>query len=200
MIRQIEKILEHSVPIARLLGPHGLNGEIKAKLLANYPGIFESGKEFFLFHPKKQSNLRCTLDTFRITGERMILKFRNYDHIDWARKLEGFEMYLDLSDLPPLKEGEYYFFQLLGASVFNEQGDRLGVVEDVIETGNADVLSIRKPFSGLGDPPKDTELLVPMVKDYLVSMDLEQKRIAIRTPVYMASKENETDTDTDEGR
>ena len=78
--------------------------------------------------------------------------------------------------------------------------DRLGVVEDVIETGNADVLSIRKPFSGLGDPPKDTELLVPMVKDYLVSMDLEQKRIVIRTPVYMASKENETDTDTDEGR
>ena len=200
MIRQIEKILEHSVPIARLLGPHGLNGEIKAKQLANYPWIFESGKEFFLFHPKKQSNLRCTLDTFRITGDRMILKFRNYDHIDWARKLEGYEMYLDLSDLPPLKEGEYYFFQLLGASVFNEQGDRLGVVEDVIETGNADVLSIRKPFSGLGDPPKDTELLVPMVKAYLVSMDLEQKRIGIRTPVYMASKENDTDTDTDEGR
>jgi len=129
----------------------------------------------------------------------MILKFKNYDHIDWAKKLEGYEMYLDLSDLPPLKTGEYYFFQLLGASVYDEDGVRLGEVEDVIETGSADVLSIRRPFSGPGDPPKDSELLVPMVKAYLLSMDLDQKRLVIRTPVYMALKEDEPDTDIEQG-
>jgi len=199
VIHQIEKILEHSVPIARLLGPHGLRGEIKATMLANYPGVFETGKEFFLFHLKKRSHLRCTLDAFHRRGDRMILRFRNYDHIDLAKELEGYEVYLDLCDLPLLKAGEYYFFQLLGASVYDEQGQRLGVVEDVIETGSADVLSIRKPFSGPGDPPKDSELLVPMAKDFLVSMDLEQKRLVIRPPVYMAVKDDETDAGSDEG-
>jgi 16S rRNA processing protein RimM len=192
VIRQIEELLNNSVPVVRLLGPHGLNGEIKGKILANYVDIFVEGKEYFLYHPRKKSNLRVTLEGFRITGTRMNVKFKNYDRIEWAKKLEGYEIYLSLKDLPPLRDGEYYFFQLFGSKVLDNEGIELGTVEDVIETGNADVLSIRKPSFTVGDPAKDSELLVPMIKEYIISMDLTKKVIIINVPKYTGTTdENE---------
>lgn len=182
MIRQIEEVLNRSIPIARITSPHGLTGEVKAKMLANYSEVFIKGKEYFFFHPIKKSNLKCTLEDFKFIGERMIIRLKNIDHIEWAKKMEGFEMHLDLEDLPKLKEGEYYFFQVFNSEVYDDLGNFLGIVDDIIETGSADVLSIRKQ--------DHSELLIPVVRDFILTMNLSEKRITVRPPVYWNNEDD----------
>ncbi|HNR80181.1 MAG TPA: ribosome maturation factor RimM, partial [Mesotoga infera] len=94
-------------------------------------------------------------------------------------RLCGYYIYVERDYLPELVEGEYYFFQVLGCQVWNESGDFVGTVEDIIETGSNDVMVIRRQ-----DGFNVHEELIPLIKDYIVSMDFERKIVIARSLDY----------------
>jgi 16S rRNA processing protein RimM len=80
------------------------------------------------------------------------------------------------SDLPALPEGEYYRFQLVGLEVSNRDGEPLGVVEEVLETGANDVYRIRTPDGG--------EMLIAALNDVVLSIDIKAKRMVVDPPAW----------------
>ena len=69
-----------------------------------------------------------------------------------------------LADAVPLEDGEFYLFQAIGLRVLSEDGDHLGEVVEVIETGANDVYVVRG---------ESGELLLPAIDECVIDVDIE---------------------------
>ena len=76
------------------------------------------------------------------------------------------------STLPQLPEGEYYHFMLVGLDCYDQEGNLLGQVIEVLDRPANDVLVVEAADGG-------PEYLVPMVKSYVVDIDLENRRVVV---------------------
>jgi 16S rRNA processing protein RimM len=72
-----------------------------------------------------------------------------------------------------MAEGEYHFQQLIGSQVLLQSGDLIGVVSEIVKLPGQDLLSVNKDGK---------EVLIPMVKQIIVSIDVETKRIVVNPP------------------
>lgn len=87
-----------------------------------------------------------------------------------AERLKGQLIAVPRSELPEQDEDEYYWSDLIGMSVVNEAGERLGTVANLLETGANDVLSVK------GD---SGEILIPFVEAAIKKVDLQNKTILV---------------------
>jgi 16S rRNA processing protein RimM len=87
-----------------------------------------------------------------------------------AEKLKGLLVAVPRSRLPQQSEDEYYWVDLIGLAVVNEQGMKLGTVADLLETGANQVLSVK------GD---DGEILMPFVGTAIKQVDLQNRLIKV---------------------
>lgn len=79
----------------------------------------------------------------RAQGKGVVAKLKGVDDRDAASRLIGAEIALRLSQLPPLKKGEYYWAQLVGIEVVNLAGEKFGKVSHLFDTGANDVMVVR---------------------------------------------------------
>ena len=83
------------------------------------------------------------VDNGRAQAKGVVAKLAGYDDRDQASGLIGAEIALKLTQLPPLKQGEYYWAQLVGLEVVNLAGKKLGKVSHLFDTGANDVMVVR---------------------------------------------------------
>jgi 16S rRNA processing protein RimM len=112
------------------------------------------------------------VEFFRRQHGNCVLKFRGIDTIEAAEKIVGAEIRILRSELLPLDEGSFYTFQLKGCSVY-DKGEYIGVVNDVLDTGAAEILKVDRD---------DDETLIPFAQSYLKNVDLAQRRIDVDLP------------------
>jgi 16S rRNA processing protein RimM len=106
-----------------------------------------------------------------------VLKFRGVDSIDDAEAFRGMDVRIGEEELPALPAGSYYHHQLKGLAAFDEAGEPVGTVQDILETGGeAPVLSVR----GAG-----TETLIPLAEAFVREVDLARGRIVVVRPQYL---------------
>ena len=87
-----------------------------------------------------------------------------------AERLKGLLVAVPRSSLPRQSKDEYYWSDLVGLAVVNEQGEQLGTVANLLETGANQVLSVR------GD---GGEILIPFVATAIKQVDLQNKTIRV---------------------
>ncbi len=71
----------------------------------------------------------------------------------------------------PLEEGEYYIGDLIGMEVASDEGEALGILDDVIETGANDVYSVKSKKYG--------NILIPAIEQCIINVDIEEKRMTV---------------------
>jgi 16S rRNA processing protein RimM len=71
----------------------------------------------------------------------------------------------------PLEEDEYFLFQLIGLAVFDEEGELLGELVQIIETGANNVFVVRGP---------QEEILIPDIAEVVRDIDFEKGQVTIR--------------------
>lgn len=103
----------------------------------------------------------------------LVLKLRGVDSISAAEGLVGAELAVPESSLPPVEEGSFYTFQLKGCDVVTTEGETLGAVTDVLDSGGTPILKVEG---------KDGELLIPFAQSFLRKTDLGQRRIEMSLP------------------
>lgn len=101
-------------------------------------------------------------------GDRLLLKLSGIDTPEAARDFLGCDLGVDQQQLPDLPEGEYYWHQLIGLKVENLEGQLLGQVSDIRETGANDVLVV-----SAADSDK-RKILIPLIMNiYVKQVDLD---------------------------
>ena len=107
----------------------------------------------------------------RTSRGRLLVELAECTDRDGAETLRGLEMYVSLGSAPPLPEGTYYQWQILGLLVVTGSGESLGKVVEILETGANDVYVVR----GEGGQ----ELLLPAIEDVVKEVDLEGGRMTV---------------------
>ncbi len=158
--------------VGRVLRPHGVRGELRVGILTDYPERLGQHVYFYLARPDSPAAAQPRLvEKWRLHRGAMLLKLAGCDDRDQAEELRGFLVQIPFEEAVPLEEGEYYYFQLPGLRVETEEGELLGLVVEVIDTGANDVYVVRGPGG---------DLLLPAIDDVILNLDLQARRMTVR--------------------
>ena len=102
-----------------------------------------------------------------------MIKFRGIDSIAEAEKYIGNEIRIPADAVPALKEGCFYTFQLKGCRVFTANGEYIGIVTDVLDSGGTEILKVDR---------EDEETLIPFAQSYMKHIDPDQRKIEVDLP------------------
>jgi 16S rRNA processing protein RimM len=169
--------------VARLIRPHGRRGELIADLLTDFPERFKDRRQLILLPGARLGTQPrpAELEDFWFLRSRVVFKFRGVDSINDAELLRGFGVAIPTAERAPLEDGAVYISDLTGCRVFdlNQNGSEIGEIVDVDRSlSSAELLVVRRdPAPGPGD-----EVLIPFVRQFLVTMDLPGRRIEMRLP------------------
>jgi 16S rRNA processing protein RimM len=165
--------LRRSVPeyltIARIATPHGIRGELKIRLETDFTERFRQPLTVYI----GPQHLRHELQSYRPHKGHGILKLEGLDSRDEAEALRGLEIQVPIAEAMPLAPGQYYEYQLEGLAVSTEEGEDLGVVAEILQTGGNAVLIARG---------RRGEVLIPALRDVMREVDLEEGRLVVRLP------------------
>ena len=104
------------VVIARAVRARGLKGEIVADLLTDFPERFEDVEELVLVSPAGERKV-VALEDYWFQNDRVILKLADYNDVDAAKQLVGYEFAVPEQDRVPLPEDHFYDWELEGCEV-----------------------------------------------------------------------------------
>jgi 16S rRNA processing protein RimM len=158
---------EPTVVVGRITRPHGVRGELSVMVLSEVPGRFDAGATVFL-----EDGRALTVATSRPHKYRVLVTFSEVTDRESADALRGAVLFVPESSSPPLAQGSWWDHQLVGCSMVTDRGRELGDLRQVIHTTANDVWSA---IDGSG-----VETLIPVLRDVLVSVDIDAQRIVVR--------------------
>ena len=148
---------------------HGVRGEVKVFPTTDDPARFKKLKKVILDDGKSKKNLE--VESVKFFKNLVILKFKGLDDINEVEKYRKATLWVTRDQAVPLKKDEYFIADLIGLSVVTEDGEELGNIIDVIQTGANDVYVVAKEG--------EEELLIPAIKDCVKNVDLENRVMTI---------------------
>jgi 16S rRNA processing protein RimM len=160
------------IVVGKISSSYGVKGWVK---LFSYTDPVENILQYRPWFIKQKGIWKnVAIEQGRVHGKSLVAHIETVDDRDSAEQLKGCEIAIKRAQLPAAKPGEYYWLDLIGLQVINQQGIELGVVDHLMETGANDVLVVRDK------KPGNKERLVPFVMDKFVkSVDLENKTILV---------------------
>ena len=132
--------MEDMLRIGVVTKPHGIRGEVKVYPTTDDIKRFDKTDEVILV--AKGENMTLHVEHAKYFKNMVILKFREFNNINEVEQLRQCDIMVTRENALPLKEGQFYFCDVIGAKVLDEDGLEIGIVKDVIETGANNVFSI----------------------------------------------------------
>ena len=148
------------------MGPHGVDGELRVRVLSDVPHRFDPGNFVLL-----QEIERLIVSSSHGGRDSVILKLEGINSPAAARQFTGFEMSARTDSSPPLPEGEYFHYQLIGLQVFTEEGENLGSISEIIVTGSNDVYVVNGP---------NGDILIPALSQVVMQVDTVKGAMTVR--------------------
>jgi 16S rRNA processing protein RimM len=145
---------------------HGLRGEVTVLVLSEVPERFEPGSVLHL-----EDGRALTVAAVRPDRGRLLVTFDGVADRTAAEQLHGRYLFVSEDEVPDLPEGSFWPHQLVGCQVVTEAARALGEIREV-------VLGVANDIWVTGPP--EAEVLVPALKDVVVSVDIPSKRVVVR--------------------
>ena len=163
--------------IGKIIGAHGLNGELK---------IFPITRDASNFHSLKHviiNNTQYNIQSVRFINSLIAIKLENVNDRTNAESFIGEFISIRREEAAPLEKDSYYMSDIIGCDVF-EDDLLIGIISDIIETGSNDVYVI----DGMNGKYKQ-QILLPAIKTAVLNIDISKKRINILIPKGLLDNE-----------
>jgi 16S rRNA processing protein RimM len=159
------------VTVGRVVGPHGLRGEVRVRLETDFPERFTRLRQAFLVRDGRA-------EIVEITGSRphrggVLLAFAGIGDAAAAGRLRGADIAVTRDALMPLAEDAFYIFEVIGLRVRTAEGGDLGAVAEVMRGPAHDVYVVRGTTG---------EWLLPAVRAVIRRIDRGAGAITVDLP------------------
>jgi len=168
-----------------VIKPHGLKGDVSIFIDADNPQAYRNLESVFI----QQDNqlVPFFISRIKISGEKAILNLEESNDIDSAQLLKGSALFLPLTALPKLDEDQFYFYEIIGFVIEDENLGEIGQVITVYDAGPQDLLAIDH---------KSIEVLLPINDHTIIKVDKNKKQIIVNIPdglldIYLSENDNE---------
>ena len=164
--------LEERIPVGKIIGTHGIKGVVR---VFSYSGNIESLQCASTVSLTGVDNRVSEYGVKGVSthGTVFLLTLDGFSDINQVLPLVGAEICLKRSQFPATEADEYYWRDLMGLSVFTDQGLLLGTLVDIFETGSSDIYVVKGG---------EREYLIPAIADVISHVDISGKRMVI-TPL-----------------
>lgn len=158
------------VLVGKVVRSQGREGRLKVRLFEKArPGV--SWSTVYLRRDRGLEPFE--VESLDVDRNSYFLKLRGVDSLAMANALAGLEMFVEESGFPPLEDGRFYHFQLIGSRVLLRDGAEVGIVAGVVPAGGSNLLAVDR---------EGTELLVPFTEGICIEVDPVARTIVIDPP------------------
>lgn len=186
---------DDAVEVGRIIDAWGIKGGFKVQAFSADPQALFSSRRWFLQPPTPQANKAplavkpakaafalpplLKITSAREQGDVIVATAQEIPDRTAAESLKGVRVFISRQSFPTASADEFYWVDLIGLSVLNREGELLGEVVDLLDTGPHSVLRIRKPDAAADAKPDDAERLIPFVAAFVDKVEMEHKRIIV---------------------
>jgi 16S rRNA processing protein RimM len=160
---------ERLISLGRVVNTHGVRGYMRL-LPHHFPCPTLKNSVAVFLRSEGGSPLAYQVEKTRSHRPFILLKLKGVESIEMAQALVGTTLLVKEQDLPPLREGEFYHYQVIGIEVVTTKGTLLGTIKEVFSTGSNDVWVIRQGRR---------EYLIPVIDEVVRSLDIPGKKATI---------------------
>lgn len=162
--------MENYFVVGNIVNTQGIKGEVRLMPAVDDVERFKLLDRIFV--DRKGSITEYEIENVRFHKQFVLLKLKGIDDMTSAEKLKGTVAKITEDMALPCEEGEYYIRDLYDMEVVTDEGEKLGIISDIIFTGANDVYAVKS------DDGK--EILIPAIKDCILNVDVENKIMTVK--------------------
>ncbi|AUS96470.1 16S rRNA processing protein RimM [Clostridium thermosuccinogenes] len=163
--------MQQYLDVGKIINTHGVRGEVKVFPLTDDPQRFKKLKWVYI---ERQSSLdKLNIEGVKFFKNLVIIKFEGIDDANSAETLKNLSLKVDREHAVKLPKDTYFIADIIGCEVF-EEDTRLGIVEDVLQTGSNDVYVVKRE--------NKRDILIPALKSVVTEVSIPDRKIKVVLP------------------
>jgi len=159
--------------VGRIDNTHGIRGEVRVLSTTDFEEErFAVGNRLAAFKKDDKKPTWVTIESVRRHKNFILLTFEGMDNINMVEPFkEGLlKVTKDQMTDDLLQENEFFFHEIIGCEIVSEEGEKIGVVSDILQTGANDVWVVKGAKK---------EHYIPYIEDIVKEINVDDKRIVI---------------------
>lgn len=158
--------------VGKIINTHGIHGEVKVSVETDFPEQrFVVNNKLYLAKEDRLNPIEVEINSVRKHKGFFLLSFKNLLDINLVEKYKNYYLYITQDEQHELSDGQYYYRQIIGLKVIDENEHYLGTIKEIMSPGANDVWIVEKP--------NKAELLLPVIDDVIKSVDLDKQEVHI---------------------
>lgn len=154
------------IKVGKIVNTHGIKGCLKCISLTDDLERFE---DLEYIYTEKDDVKRKIKDVWFAKG-MAYLTLENIEDMTTAESFKNSYISILEDQLRDLPEDSYYLFDLEGIEVYTTEGEFIGKITDIYQTGANDVYEVKN---------KNKSFLIPAVKDFVKEVNIKDKKMVI---------------------
>ena len=168
--------------VGKIVNTHGIRGEVRVISQTDFPEErYRKGAELTLFRENKEP-LPLIVSGHRKHNNFDLLTFEGYPNINDVEPFRNGILKVTKDDLVDLAENEFYYHEIIGLEVVEEDGTVIGKVKEILSPGANDVWVVQRKGK------KDA--LIPYIESVVHTIDLENGQVTVEIPEGLLDDEN----------
>lgn len=155
--------------IGQIVNTFGIKGMVKVKPFTDDINRFDRLETIYIKNKKGKKEYK--IQEVKYHKQMVMLKLEGIENPEEAETLRESYLLIDRDKEEPLEEGTYYIVDLLGLEVFSDEGELLGKVDDIFNTGSNDIYVVKDELG--------KQILLPGTSEVIKDVDLEQGKITV---------------------
>lgn len=161
--------MEDLLQVGVITSTHGIRGEVKVFPTTDDAKRFKKLKQVIMDTGKEQKELQ--IESVKFFKNMVILKFKEFDNINDVEQYRQAKLLVTREHAVKLQKDEYFIADLIGLAVVSDEGEDLGTITDVLQTGANDVYIVQKE--------NEPELLIPAIHDCILEVDMQERKMKV---------------------
>lgn len=162
------EVPEGYLAVGRIVGVHGIRGELKVEPHTDFPERFAPGVVLAMGPTLEE----VVVESGRSHKGHVLLALEGITDRNAADELRGLWLFVAEDEAIELDDETFWVHDILGLDVVTDEGQPLGVVADVLFTGANEVYVVRTP--------QRREILLPATDEVVLKIDLAARRMTVR--------------------
>jgi len=155
--------------VGQIVNTFGIKGFVKVKPWVNDIERFDDLEKVYVKIKKETQKLE--IEEVKYHKDMVLIKFKGIETVEQAETLRNCYLEIDREDAVPLEEGTYYIVDLLESDVYTDEGELLGILEDIYNTGAKDIYVVKNELG--------KTVLLPGIPEVIKEVNLEEKKITV---------------------
>ena len=155
--------------IGQIVNTFGIKGMVKVMPFTENIERFSKMKTVYV--KNKKENKKYEIEEVKYHKNMVLIKFKGIEIPEQADLLRLSYLLVDRADEEPLEEGTYYIVDMIGLEVYTEEGELLGILEDIFNTGSNDIYVVKNELG--------KQILLPSIPDVIKKIDMPNKKVIV---------------------